>query len=111
MWALSPFQTLAWLPLALLGLDGFYGLRLGGEGVADDGGSKDANVRDGTVIPVGGCLLNLVYHVEALSDFAEYGVLAVEMGRATNGLVGLYHLWRKLHLSVGGRVQPLLYEG
>ena len=111
MWALSPFQTLAWLPLALLRLDGFCGLRLGGEGVADDGGAKDADVSCWAVIPVGGCLLNLVYHVEALSDFAEYGVLAVEMGRATNGLVGLYHLWRKLHLSVGGRVQPLLYEG
>ena len=97
--------------LALFGLDGFCGLRLGGEEVVDDGSAKDANVRDGAVIPVGGCLLNLVYHVEALSDFAEYGVLAVEMGRATNGLVGFHHLWRKLHLSVGGRVQPLLYEG
>ena len=59
MCALSPFQTLAWLPLALLGLDGFCGLRLGGEEVVDDGSAKDANVRDGAVIPVGSSLLCL----------------------------------------------------
>ena len=45
--------------LALFGLDGFCGLRLGGEEVVDDGSAKDANVRDGAVIPVGSSLLCL----------------------------------------------------
>ena len=89
--------------------DGFCGLWLGGEGIADDGGAKNADISQWTVVFVSSCLLDLFNNVEALGDFTKYGILAVEMRCSAHSLVGFKHLGSQRYLSMCGGIQPLLY--
>ena len=76
---------------------------------ANDGGAENADVCGGTVVLVGGYLLDTVYDIQTFDDLTKDGVLAVEMGRASNGLVGLQHLGGELDATLRLLVESLLY--
>ena len=76
--------------------------------VVSDGGAENTDVLEGTVVGVGGRLLDAVDDIKAFRDFAKDGILSVEMGRAADGLIHLDHLWRQFHTALGGRVKFLL---
>ena len=63
---------------------------------------------EGTVAFVGGDLLDGFDYVEAFHDFAEDGVLAVEVGRAADRLIDFPHFRRQLDAAAGPIIEPLL---
>ena len=79
--------------------------------VLDDGGFQDADVLYGTVAPVGLRLLDHIDDVHTLNDFAEDGVLAVEMGCASLSLIDLLHLLRQFYAAVGSGIETFLGLG
>ena len=70
-----------------------------------DGHFTDNDILFGAVVAIGLDALNLVHHIHAFQHFAEDGVLAVQVGRAAHGGVGLPLLGRELEAGFAGHLR------
>ena len=89
-------------------LRGNFLLRFWLRKIFGDGGFQNSDIFYRTVVLVCLNLLDLIHDIHSFDDFAKDSILSVEMGRATDGLVHLDHLWCQFHGALSGRVKFLL---